>query len=415
MSSTPITAEDRANAVRLFLYGFGSAAAYILARTIADSAFLSHIGPDRLPPVLMLAAGVVALSSLIYGQFVRRFPVRLVVLLTLTAQAATSAAMPITMFHFADSVAVFAVVYLIAQVRGSLGTIQFATLIGEQFREGTQERVVGYIGFGATLAGITVGLMIGLVADDVNVESLMYLAAGIDLATMLPVMALRSRASGDEQKPLSGAGMPATDRRLRDALRSPYVLSIAGLVMVSVLAATLVEFQWKVTAASVLQRDEEQLAEYFGYFYGTVYLVTGLLQLFATSRVLQKRGVLVGLLAFPSALLATTSAAWLLSVDRLLLWTLTLSKGCDTLKRSMNDPSIQVVYSALDSDLRQQAITLVAGMAKPLAEALAGLALVALVPWISTRQISLPVIGLILIWLLLNWRVWRGFSAMRRA
>lgn len=401
----------------LFAYGFGNAAAYVLARTIADSAFLSHIGPEHLPSLYMLSAGIVALSSLVYGQLVQRFRLRQLVNLTLLFLGVSSASMPFVMHRYADSLTVFAIVYLFAQVRGSLGTIQFSALVNEQFGNEQPERVVGVIGAGATLAGILMGLGLGLYAESVDPENLMYLVAAIDIVTVLPVLSLGSTASHRAARDgdVSSVGLQVTSFRLRDAMRMPYVATIAAVVTVSVIAATLVEFQWKVTAASQFHRDEEQLAQYFGYFYGTIYLVTGAIQLFVTGRVLQHRGVLIGLLAFPSALLLTTGTAWFVSSQRLLLWPLTLSKGSDALKRSMNDPSIQVIYSPLDRGLRHQAITFVSGIAKPFAEAIAAVAIVILAQWFSTRDLSLVVFGLVIFWIVLDVRLWRQFRAMRTA
>ena len=412
-----IDRDERHSVVLMFMYGFGTAAAYVLARTIADSAFLSHIDLEHLPALYMVSAGVVALSSLIYGHLVRHHGLRKLILLTLLLLAASSTVMPLAMERFADSLTVFAIVYVVAQVRGSLGTIQFATLLNEQFGHDQPERVVGLVGAGATLAGITMGTAIGLVADYVNVESLMYLAAVIDVVTMLPVLSLKRVSVNpmDSSHSLSvEAGLIQRGFRLRDALRSKYVVSIAGVVTVSVLAATMVEYQWKVTAANELQRDEETLARYFGFFYGTVYLITGLLQLFATGRLLQKRGVLFGLLAFPGALLAATFTTWVVSAERLLLWPMTLSKACDTLRRGLHDPSIQVAYSPLANDLRRQAIMFIAGMAKPFAEAAAAVALVAMTPWISPRQLAVVIMVLICCWLALDIRLWWQFRTLRK-
>ena len=409
---------DRRGVALLFSYGFGNAAAYVLARTIADSAFLSHIGPEHLPPLYLLAAGVVALSSVVYGHLVGRIRLRQLVLLTQLALAATSAMMPAVMHRFSHSLTVFSVVYLLAQIRGSLGTIQYVTLLNERFGDNKPERVVGLIGAGATLAGITMGLAIGLIADRVDVEGLMYLTAAVDLVTMIPVALLRTSAKPrglpDDAELLSPELSYVTNQyQLRDAWKSAYVRSISGVVLLSVIAATLVQYQWKVTASGTFHRDVEDLARYFGYFYGTVYLLTGLLQLFVTGQVLERRGMLAGLLAFPAALLAATATAWLVSAERLLLWPITLSKGCDTLKRSMNDAAVQILYSPLSPALRRQAITLVAGIAKPFAEALAALVLVALTPWMSARELSLVVIATILIWLTVDIRAWRHFVRLR--
>lgn len=408
-----LEASERHSVALLFLYGFGNAAAYVICRTVADSAFLSQIGPEQLPKVYLLSAGVVALTSLVYARTVRVLGLRRVVLLTLVGLAGSSAVLPIAMHREAGSLTVFAAAYLLAQVSGSLGTIQYATLVNEQFAHRQPERVVGLVGAGATLAGIVVGLGIGFVAKYVHIESLLYLAAAIDLATMVPVLLLRSPRLRYSER---GSPTSSSDETgLRDALASPYVLSIACLVVLCVVSATLVEFQWKVTAASELYRNKEGLAGYFGYFYGSVYFITGLLQLFVTGQVFRKRGVLAGLLAFPGALVATTLTALVASSGRMLLWTVTLTKGCDTLKRSMNDPATQVLYSPLPRDLRQQAITLVAGVAKPLAEAVAAVLLVVATPWISNRQLSLIILGLLSVWLLNSLSVFRGFVDKRSA
>ena len=413
-----IASSERRSVGLLFFYGFGSAAAYVMARTVADSAFLSHIGTERLPEVYMLSAGVVALSSLLYARIVRKTGLRRVILLTLLGLAVSSAVMPVIMLRFSSSLTVFAAAYLLAQIRGSLGTIQYATLLNEQFAHRNPERVVGFIGAGATLAGIVFGLGIGLVSQFINVPMLMYLVALVDVLTLVPVMLLQSphklHMDKTSTNPLRARSTDTTnDLGLRDAIGSRYILGIAGMVALCVAAATLIEFQWKVTAASELQRDEEELAQYFGFFYGSVYLVTGLLQIFVTGRLFRRRGVLIGLLAFPSALFATTLAAWLAATHRAMLVTVTLTKGCDTLKRSMTDPATQVLYGPLSRDIRRQAITLVAGIAKPLAEAAAAVTLVLATPTVTTRQLSLVVLVILAFWLVINLGVFRRFTELR--
>ncbi len=438
-----VSRRDRSRVSLLFVFGFGTAAAYVLARTITDSAFLSHFGSDRLPEVFLYSAGVVVVSSLVYAALLRVVPLRLLVPWTLLALAASSAAMPFAMHRFPGSLPIFEIAYLIAQVRGSLGTIQMSTLVNEHFGKHEPERYVGLIGAGATLAGIGMGAAIGLVAESVNVESLMYATAVIDVLTIWPVLRLnrlsrRTLAHGDlspSQPPIAedaerhsahheaafapsdptGATPPVDNMRLWDALKSKYVVAIAGLVAVAVMAVTLVEYQWKATAAEQLQGDEEDLAKYFGYFYATVYFATGVLQLFITTRVLEKRGVLAGMLAFPGALLAMTCISWAVSVTVLPLWSITLGKGCDILRRALYDPSIQVLYSPLEKRMRRQAITLVAGIAKPMAEAIAGILLLAILPWTTTRQLSLVIIVLLAVGIIVVLRLWAWFQELRKA
>lgn len=406
-----ISPDERQRVLRLFFFAFGNAAAYVIARTVADSAFLYHIGPERLPPLYMVSAGVVALATMAYGRLLQRFDMRTMVMQTLAILAVLSALTPTAMRAFSDSLTVFAMVYLVAQVRGSLGMIQFATFLNEQFDTRQQVRLVGVLNAGATIAGFLVGTGIGLIAKEVNVGSLMYVTAIIDLCTLLPVFGLRrpvlppSTSTPTEQ--------PRNAHGLRDAFRSPLVASISAVVVSAVVVATLVEYQWKASAAHFYSRDEQSLTQYFGYFYGVVYLATWFLQMFVTGRTLRRRGMLFGLCVFPLTLLFATCGA-LLTPATLLLIPMTISKGCDTLKRSMSDPSIQVAYRPLELRLRRQAITFVSGIAKPFAEALAAVILVIATPRLSDQYLSILVILLIFVWLAAAVRVWRQFALTRK-
>jgi ATP/ADP translocase len=411
-----LNADERRSAARLFAYGFGNAAAYVIARTVADSLFLGRIGPEQLPKVYLAAAGVVALVSACYGKAVATTTVQRTILVTLLLLAGASVAIPFVVHLTPTSAFPLAIAYLLAQLRGSLGTIQYTMMLNEQFAHRQPERIVGVVGLGATLAGFFVGLALGADARVDDLVSLMFLVGGIDLATMIPILLLPKVARPKGRLAYEPASeSPRPSRRGSSTGRthhSSYMLTIASVVAMGVIVSTIVEFQWKSTVALEFQRNENELAKYFGFFYGSVYLIAGTLQLFVTGSLLQRRGLLVGLLLFPGVLLAACLTTFLASAERLVLWGVTLTKGCDSLKRSMNDPSIQVSYRPLQGRHRHRAITFVSGITKPLAEAAAALSLLAIMPFLSVQYLTVPVIVLIAVWIGLNFRVWRAFVRM---
>lgn len=405
---------DRRSASLLFAYGFGNAAAYVIARTIADSQFLSRIGPGELPKVYLAAAGVVALASAIYGKLVRGASVRGAVITTLGILSAATAVLPFVVHAFPVSPIAMTAVYLLAQVRGSLGTIQFTMLLNEQFAQRQPERVVGVLGIGSTLAGFSLGIALGQFLDVSDLPSLLYAVAGIDLLTMIPVKML---------PPGRKFGAVSANQLLRSKTAKGnqphgrpgrYPIQIAVMVAFAVLAMTLVEYQWKVTVANQLHRSEADLAKYFGTFYGCVFLVTGVMQFFVTAPILERRGVITGLVMFPFALLFSSVGIMLAAPGRMLLWAVTLAKGCDALKRSLNDPAVHILYSPLPSELRHQVVTWVSGIIKPLTEAFASVLLIVFAADLSTSQLSVIVIAVVAIWLALDVLVWRGFEVERR-
>lgn len=405
---------DRRSASLLFSYGFGNAAAYVIARTVADSQFLSRIGPTELPKVYLAAAGIVALASAVYGRMVRGKSVRGSVIVTLGILSLTTAVLPFVIDRFPVSPVALTIVYLVAQVRGSLGTIQFTMLLNEQFAQRQPERIVGIVGIGSTLAGFLLGIALGQFTDVSDLTPLLFIVALIDMLTAIPVRMLPPGRKFASVVPNEFFWLQSkNDDQPVSANGNNYPWKLAGMVAVGVLAATLVEYQWKSAVAEHLHRDESALARYFGTFYGCVFLITGVLQFFVTATVLKHRGLLAGLLLFPIGLLASGIGVLTATVGRTLLMTMTVAKGCDALKRSMNDPAIHILYSPLPSQLRHQVVTFVAGIVKPIAEAFASVLLILFATSVTSQQLSIPVIILVVIWIVMDLVVWRGFVAQR--
>ncbi|MDG2381157.1 MAG: hypothetical protein P8N76_05745 [Pirellulaceae bacterium] len=392
----------------LLIYGFGNAGAYVVARAVADSAFLSRVGPDRLPMVFLVAAGGVALVSAVYGQIVRGTPLLKTVQTTLLILAASSAAIPLLVHSFPSSTLAMAIVYLLAQIRGSLGTIQFTMLINDQFSGRKPERIVGFVALGPTIAGFSLGLTIGYFFQSADTINLMYLAATIDLLTVIPIMFLPKILMNREVIHPHDRDTSASEKHI--PTQQNYVFHIALMVALGVVVTTFVEYQWKVEAAVQFHRDENAMAHYFGYFYAWVYLSIGLLQVFGTSRLLVRRqGVLIGLMVLPAALLTTGIYALSATTQRMLFWTISFAKGSDALKRALNDPTVQVLYGPIGPSKRHQAITFVSGITKPLAEAATAIGLIILSPVLSPQLISIPVILFSIGWISINVWVYRAY------
>ena len=248
------------------------------------------------------------------------------------------------------------------------------------------------------------GLVIALLVDWVQTENLLYLAALLDVATMATVvLASRGEKSGirgTSYRQISNRrGFTRMATGMQRVARSHYVLGVVGLVVLTVAVSTQVEFQWKVTAAGVLHRDEHDPTAYFGYYYAGLYLLTGLLQVFLTGRLLQRFGPIAGLTVFPIALLVASVGVLTVAGQRLLLASVTLAKGCDAFKRSLHDPAIQLLYLRLPKAFRRQAIALVTGVSKPLAEAGVAVAIFCFAPLLDTSVLSFLVVLLIVGWL----------------
>ena len=174
---------------------------------------------------------------------------------------------------------------------------------------------------------------------------------------------------------------------------------IAILVAITVLVGTLIEFQWKTSVAVSFATNEDQMTRYFGFFHAAVNLVTGLIQVLLTGRLAHRLGTRTSLVVLPMTLLASTLGVLFASVDRVVLTAITRAKGCDVVKRSINDPAILMLYTPLSNGPRRQAITFVSGIVKPSAEAVAALLIISFAGIVSTRSISYVALALLCVWL----------------
>ncbi len=412
--------EDRPTALLLFIYVFGSAGGYVTARTVADSLFLSQeFGIDKLPAMYMVAAGAVALASILYGRSARQQSLRRIVRWTLASYAVISLALPTLLHRYPGSLPLLAGVYVFAQIRGAIGSVLFTTLLNEQFTHGRRGSVFAIVALGATGAGIILGSLVGWLGQRIATEDLMYLAAAMDLVAFAPILFLRSgrvASAGAPNAPLEFGGDGLDLDEPVEPMRTPPLILIASLVCLAVLVSTLVEFQWKVAAREEFADDEARLTArlttYFGYFYAIVFLLTGATQLVFAGRIIHRLGVMPTLMLLPFALGAASLCTLVASAQRIVLSAITAAKGCDVLRRGLNDIGMQLLYAPMSKGVRRQAIALVYGIVKPSSEALAAVGILVAVPLISVRQLSYVALVLATIWLALV--TWYWIAERRR-
>ena len=82
----------------------------------------------------------------------------------------------------------------------------------------------------------------------------------------------------------------------------PYLKSILVMVCATAICSRIIEYQFKITAANSFQ-SSEQLASFFGDYYMYLNGTTLIMQLFLTGFILQKFGILGGLIIMPLGLI----------------------------------------------------------------------------------------------------------------
>ena len=118
------------------------------------------------------------------------------------------------------------------------------------------------------------------------------------------------------------------------------------------------------------------------------------------------------LMVLPLTLAVASVCTLAASAQRIVLWAITFAKGCDVLRRSLNDPGTQLLYFPMPKNVRRQAIAVVFGIVKPSSEALAAVGILAAAPFIAVRQLSYAALLLAIVWLALI--LWYWITGKRR-
>jgi len=364
---------EQRRVVLMSLYAANAIGAVVVGRSVRDALYLANRPARGLAGMYIWSSLAIVLVSWLYARIADRVPRGLLNAACALGCAALAAAFW-AMFTVTDAVWVYAGLYIFVEAMGTLLVIQFWTLASDVFHAREAKRLFGLIGAGGTLANVIFGLLVGRFAPVVGAQNLL----------LLPVaqLALCAGLAQASSRMASTAPRISRSRQVRKArvlsraglafLANKHLAIVALIGAISAAAVTIVDFQFKLSAAAVLEQDD--LAGYFGRFYGVCGAVALALQLWLTGRVLERYGILASLLPLPLGLAAGSAAAgWMPNPG---LFVSSLAKGSDTVFHyTINDASMQLLYVPVQAHVRGRAKAFIDGVLKPTSVALAGAAL----------------------------------------
>lgn len=369
----------------LALQYFFVVAVTIAAKTTRDTYFLSRFDRSYLPLMFAVCAGVVALLSLLYARvapkigraslFNGSYGLFIGVLLVLNVRM-TGLAVP------------FLYVWVEAVI--SIATLQFWLQAADCFDAREAKRVFGLIGAGGALAAFITGMGMKPYVKAFGPDSLLLLVCG-GLAASWVFGKVASKYEMPRRKKRSHSARPEPVAKL-----DSYLISIAIIVGLSAAVTQIVDYQFKVSAGMAIH-NEGDLASFFGRFYAATGVGTLLMQLFVSATVLNRFGLQAGLLSLP-AMLGTCAAMFMVQPSLMIA---TLAKFADqTLKFSLNNSSLELLWLPVHPDRRRKLKPVVGGTLKALAEAGAGLLTLFVLKKFDFQFLSMVSLTAIAVWLI---------------
>jgi len=416
--------------IRLFAFCFFAGSSYTLAKTAADSLFLSRIGSASLA-VEFLAAGVAtALFATLWLWAARNIYIGRLLRITSSVLAVFYIVLWWKLPVMHHSFGLLSLVYVLAEIKGCLYAIVAISAMNEMLGRKASRQSWATVLLGFSLAAIIVGTAVGFESQFWDADNWLLVAGLLDLAAILPGVGIlaaqnkrrntakelrRSESNGQAEELTDSAQaheeshheeshhdteedllskiatqwLPLT--KYADAETFARWFSI--LIGAKVLVLTLVAFNWKVSVNEFLGPSERSLATFFGWYYAMAGAATLVVQFFVTGRLLANKSVVFPIIVLPSMILLLVA---LLVIGggvgmgvAFAFYVTTAAKSMDAWRRSTHDTAIHLLYTGVKKRKRRGLIGHNHGLVKPGAEIAAGIVLVSSTFWFQNLVLTL--------------------------
>jgi AAA family ATP:ADP antiporter len=375
---------------------------YVTGKVARDALFLARFRAVQLPYADIASAVLVGFVVAGYVYLGRRLSLRTLLVGSQLFFAANCALFWV-LAHYLHPAWLFPIFYVWVGIFGVLAPTQVWTLANYALTTREAKRIFGLVGGGAIAGATFAGFLSKTVAKAFGTESLLLAMAGLLLTCSLLMLVMWQTGqvqAGDPDEAFART-TDSGSRDLRQSLRlvasSPYLRAIAGLICISSFVTTLTGWQFKAIAQHFLV-NKDALAIFFGNFYFYVAVVSLLLQLLVTTRLLRKFGIGVLLFVLPLTVFAG-------SVGLLVLGTLGAAvflKGNDqVLRYSIDKSTVELLYLPLPGSAKLQAKWFIDTVIWRMGDGLAGITVLIFATFLhfSAPQISWVALLLITVWL----------------
>ena len=370
---------------------------FIVKPTI-NSLFLSELTSDALPFGYVLTAMMAIIGSYFYDKALENYPLNIIIDRTLIGSVISLIVFAFALnFNLGIGYLLY-IPYVWVAIFGLLTASQFWILANLVYNVREAKRVFGFIGAGAIAGGIFGGYLTSLLTTFLDTEDLLFVA-GVLLTICIPITRYIWKNEVVKLNPFQVAlrSDPKTDSPFKLIKQSKLLKLIAIVIGISVLIAKLVDYQYSDYASRLIE-DQEKLTSFFGFWFSTLSVISLLIQLFLTQRIVGTFGVGKSLLWLPSGILI--GSILLLLIPQ--LWVIVFIKVVDgSLKQSVNKAATELLSIPIPIDIKKKTKTFTDVVVDSIATGLAGFILIFFINGldIASTYISLIIIVLISIWL----------------
>ncbi|MCJ7714727.1 MFS transporter, partial [Candidatus Bathyarchaeota archaeon] len=294
-------------------------------------------------------------------------------------------------------------------VFGVLSASQFWIFANLVFNAREAKRLFSLIGSGAIIGGIFGGYLASILAPLLGSENLLFVGVFF-LLICIPV----NKAIW-KSKELTTFTWRRQKTRIDNLAERPLLLIkhskhltyITLITVFAVLVARLVDYQFSAISSAHIA-NEDELTAFFGFWFSNFNIISLLIQLFLTRKVVGVFGVGLSLYFLPVGIFI--GALTVLFVPG--LWSAIFIKSVDgSLKQSINKSAIELLALPIPTEIKNQAKTFIDVVVDSFATGLSGIILVTMINGLNltARFISISIIILISLWFYFATKVRREY------
>ncbi len=413
-SVVEVRKEETLPAIMMFAYSFLAMTAYNILKPITRSKFITDLGADNLPYVLLAAGIIIGILMAGYAWLMARLPER-------GALPITQVGMAVLLYAFwflfqTRATWVSVAFYLMGLILGVLLISQFWTLANLVYDPRQAKRLFGFIGGGAPLGGIAGSAILQSFTDDIGTTNMLLISGTLMLICAFLVTTIVRR-----ERPQVGVGAAAaaaaTEKGVSateafDLLRKSQHLQIIALVIsFAAVGAAIIEQQLNMAAQAAKGASQ---TDSITVFLASVQLWTStigfIIQVWLTSKIHRYLGIGFALMILPVSL-GTSAVIMLLNAA---LWAPGLARVLDqSLRYTVDKTTREILFLPLPGDIKLKAKSFVDVTVDRGAKAFGALLLIVLVkPWglnLDWQRLSYASLTMVVLWIFMALRARRGY------
>ena len=383
----------------------------LLVKPTVSALFLSELGAKSLPYAFVLVAVVAILTSVFYNKLVEKYSIKIIAISTIILFSACFYVLSYVVYENIVTDWVLYFYYLMLSLFGVLVTSQFWVIANLVFDLREAKRLFGFIGAGAIAGGILGGYLTTFLANFFGNYIVILVAASL-LLLCLPLLfwIWNVRVNGmnkyiqDKRKP---SEKKVSNNSFKLILNTKHLLNLALLVGVSVLVAKLVDYQFSHFAHDKYPNPDD-LTSFFGFWFSTFNIISLVIQLFLTNRLLSRFNLSFNLILLPLGI----AIGGILFVVSPLLWVIILMKGVDSsFKQSINKASFELSILPISYEVKKTAKPFIDVVVDSVATGIAGFLLLFVIKKLDVNDsyVNWLILFFLAIWIYLIFRIRKSY------